>query len=101
MADFGLIGLGKGNNHAWLAGQMGRKPTGRGKSGVGKDRCAPHRMSRLVLVVGASRGIGGCAVLAGAGLGGAGGFFVAGPPGGVAGAGAGAVGGTVGASVRR
>ena len=36
---------------------------------------------RLVLALIASLVIGGCAVLAGAGLGGAGGFFVAGPPG--------------------
>ena len=58
-------------------------------------------MSRLVLVVVASLGIGGCAVLAGAGLRGAGGFFVAGPPGAVVGAGAGAVGGAVGSAMRR
>ena len=57
-------------------------------------------MSRVVLVVGAL-GIGGCAVLAGAGLGGACGFFVAAPPGAVVGAGAGAVGGAVGSAMRR
>ena len=57
-------------------------------------------MSRVVLVVGAL-GIGGCAVLAGAGLGGAGGFFVAGPPGAFVGAGAGGVGGAVGSTMRR
>ena len=53
----------------------------------------------MVLVVVASLGIGGCAVLAGAGLGGAGGFFIAGPPGAVVGAGA--VGGAVGSAMRR
>jgi len=58
-------------------------------------------MSRVVLVVAASLGIGGCAVLAGAGLCGASGFFVAGPPGAVVGAGAGAVGGAVGSAMRR
>lgn len=56
---------------------------------------------RLVLAIVASVAIGGCAVLAGAGLGGAGGFLVAGPPGAVVGAGAGAVGGAVGSSMRR
>ena len=38
-------------------------------------------MSRLVLALIASLAVGGCAALAGAGLGGAGGFLVAGPPG--------------------
>lgn len=56
---------------------------------------------KLVLAIVASVAIGGCAVLAGAGLGGAGGFLVAGPPGAVVGAGAGAVGGAVGSSMRR
>jgi len=58
-------------------------------------------MSRLVLAVVASLAVGGCAALAGAGLGGAGGFLVAGPPGAVVGAGAGAVGGAVGSAMRR
>ena len=58
-------------------------------------------MSRLVFALIASLVVGGCAALAGAGLGGAGGFLVAGPPGAVVGAGAGAVGGAVGASMRR
>jgi len=58
-------------------------------------------MSRVVLVVAASLGIGGCAVLAGAGLGGGRGFIVTGPPGAVVGAGAGAVGGAVGSAMRR
>jgi hypothetical protein len=56
---------------------------------------------RLVLALIASLAIGGCAVLAGAGLGAAGGFFVAGPPGAVVGAGAGAVGGAVGSAMSR
>ena len=56
---------------------------------------------RLVVALIASLVIGGCAVLAGAGLGGAGGFFVAGPPGAVVGAGAGAVGGAVGSAMSR
>jgi hypothetical protein len=56
---------------------------------------------KLALAIVASVAIGGCAVLAGAGLGGAGGFLVAGPPGAVVGAGAGAVGGAVGSSMRR
>jgi hypothetical protein len=55
---------------------------------------------RLVFTLVASLAIGGCAVLAGAGLGGAGGFLVAGPPGAVVGAGAGAVGGAVGHAMR-
>jgi hypothetical protein len=58
-------------------------------------------VNKLVFVIIASLEVGGCAVLAGAGLGGAGGFFVAGPPGAVVGAGAGAVGGAVGSSMRR
>ena len=53
--------------------------------------------SRLVFALIASLAVGGCAALARAGLGGAGGFLVAGPPGAVVGAGAGAVGGAVGA----
>jgi hypothetical protein len=48
-------------------------------------------MRRLVFALIASLAVGGCAALAGAGLGGAGGFLVAGPPGAVVGAGAGAV----------
>ena len=56
---------------------------------------------RVMFVVVVSLAVGGCAALAGAGLGGAGGFFVAGPPGAVIGAGAGAVGGAVGSSMRR
>jgi hypothetical protein len=44
-------------------------------------------MLRVVFVIVVSLAVGGCAALAGAGLGGAGGFFVAGPPGAVIGAG--------------
>ena len=56
---------------------------------------------RVVFVVVVSLAIGGCAAATGAGLGGAGGFLVAGPPGAVIGAGAGAIGGAVGSSMRR
>ena len=56
---------------------------------------------KLVFAIVASVAVGGRAVLAGAGLGGTGGFLVAGPPGAVVGAGAGAVGGAVGSTMRR
>ena len=56
---------------------------------------------KLVFAIVAFVAIGGCAVLAGVGLGGVGGFLVAGPPGAVVGAGAGAVGGAVGSTMRR
>jgi hypothetical protein len=56
---------------------------------------------RLVFAVVALLPLCGCGVLAGAGLGAAGGFFLAGPPGAVIGAGAGAAGGAIGSSIRR
>lgn len=55
---------------------------------------------RFLLAFVAALSLGGCAAVVGAGLGGAGGFLVAGPPGAVVGAGAGAVGGAVGSRMR-
>ena len=55
---------------------------------------------RFAFVLVTSLSLGGCAALAGAGLGGAGGFLVAGPPGAVIGAGAGAAGGAFGHAIR-
>jgi hypothetical protein len=55
---------------------------------------------KFVFAVMACLGLGGCAALVGAGVGGGTGFLIAGPPGAAIGAGAGAVGGVVASRVR-